>query len=177
MSETQNYTKFLFKSMLKKCGLTMKQAIESYNLLHPDKPTSTQNVSNKLERNTLRFYEMIDLLSAIGIEASFKKIGEQSSTKKEESPTQMEPLKMVDIESPNFGLVMICGHDVVKAAESYKRNLTDDIDKTSEQLLCISVGREFNAIVRPVPTIEKIVEKMPDGETKITTITSTVSIV
>lgn len=65
-------SKNLIKSILKEQHLTMKEAVERYNSINPDKRTSPQNLSNKLTKNSIRYCEMIDLIESLGYEVFIK---------------------------------------------------------------------------------------------------------
>lgn len=61
--------------VLKDNGITKKQLIDKYNALHPEDVTSSQNLANKLAKGTLRYHEMVDLMSTIGYEVRLTPIG------------------------------------------------------------------------------------------------------
>ena len=67
--------KTIWQNLLKESNLTIKAAVEKYNALNPEQTTSYQNLSNKLTKGTIRYYEMVNLVEALGYEVSIKKVG------------------------------------------------------------------------------------------------------
>ena len=67
--------KTIWQNILKENKLTIKAAVEKYNVLHPENATSTQNLSNKLAKGSIRFHEMVNLMEALGYEVSIRKVG------------------------------------------------------------------------------------------------------
>ena len=45
---------------------TLKQIVERINERHPEKPTTAQNVTNKLARKTIRFDEVSEIMDILG---------------------------------------------------------------------------------------------------------------
>lgn len=52
------------KSYIAKSGMTLKDIVNEYNKTHT--PTTTQNISNKLSRGTLKYQEALDIAEIIG---------------------------------------------------------------------------------------------------------------
>lgn len=52
------------KSYIAKSGMTLKEIVDEYNKTH--QPTTTQNISNKLSRGTLKYQEALDIAEIIG---------------------------------------------------------------------------------------------------------------
>lgn len=52
------------KSYIAKSGMTLTEVVNEYNKTH--KPTTTQNISNKLSRGTLKYQEALDIAEIIG---------------------------------------------------------------------------------------------------------------
>lgn len=52
------------KSYIAKSGMTLKDIVTEYNKTH--RPTTTQNISNKLSRGTLKYQEALDIAEIIG---------------------------------------------------------------------------------------------------------------
>ena len=48
--KTENKTRQKIKSFLAMNGITIKEVIKKMNELHPDNPTTAQNITNKLAR-------------------------------------------------------------------------------------------------------------------------------
>lgn len=52
------------KSYIAKSGMTLTEVINEYNKTHT--PTTTQNISNKLSRGTLKYQEALDMAEIMG---------------------------------------------------------------------------------------------------------------
>lgn len=65
-------SKNVIHTILKEKKLMVKEAVQIYNSLHPDKVTSPSNLSNKLTKNSIRYCEMIDLIESLGYEVSIR---------------------------------------------------------------------------------------------------------
>jgi len=63
--------KALLKEMLSQSGLSLAKAVNKMAENHPELKTSTQNISNKLSRNSINFSEMVALAEACGFYISF----------------------------------------------------------------------------------------------------------
>ena len=53
------------KSIISVRGMTLTSFINSYNQQNPDTPTTTQNITNKLSRGSLRLDEFINMMDYI----------------------------------------------------------------------------------------------------------------
>ena len=54
------------KSYISKSGWTLTQIVDILNKRHPDSPTTTQNISNKLSRGTIKYAEVKEIADIIG---------------------------------------------------------------------------------------------------------------
>lgn len=54
------------KSEIAKSGWTLTDIVKTMNELHPDETTTSQNISNKLTRGTLKYSEALEIASIIG---------------------------------------------------------------------------------------------------------------
>lgn len=59
------------KSYIAKSGMTLKDVVVEYNKTH--KPTTSQNISNKLSRGTLKYQEALDIAEIIGCRIVWEK--------------------------------------------------------------------------------------------------------
>ena len=57
---TENKTRQKIKSFLAMNGYTLKEVVEKMNTNHPDTPTTAQNITNKLARETIKFSEVVE---------------------------------------------------------------------------------------------------------------------
>jgi len=63
------------KSHIVKTGKTMVDVVKEINATRPfDKQTSTQNLSNKLARETLKYKEALEIAHVIGYKIEWKPI-------------------------------------------------------------------------------------------------------
>lgn len=54
------------KAEIAKSGWTLTDIVKEMNLLHPDETTTSQNISNKLTRGTLKYSEALEIAAIIG---------------------------------------------------------------------------------------------------------------
>jgi len=54
------------KSYISKSGWTLTDIVKVLNERHPDEPTTTQNISNKLTRGTIKYAEVKEIADIIG---------------------------------------------------------------------------------------------------------------
>ena len=54
------------KSEIVKSGWTLTDIVKEMNRLHPEKPTTSQNISSKLTRGTLKYAEALEIAAIIG---------------------------------------------------------------------------------------------------------------
>lgn len=54
------------KAEIAKTGWTLTDIVKEMNLLHPEETTTSQNISNKLTRGTLKYSEAVEIASIIG---------------------------------------------------------------------------------------------------------------
>ena len=52
------------KSYIAKSGMTLTDIVAEYNKTH--EPTTTQNISNKLSRGTIKYQEIVDMAEIMG---------------------------------------------------------------------------------------------------------------
>ena len=56
------------KSEIVKSGWTLTDIVKEMNQLHPEKPTTSQNISSKLTRGTLKYAEALEIAASKAIE-------------------------------------------------------------------------------------------------------------
>lgn len=56
------------KAQIARSGWTLTDIVKEMNKLHPEEPTTSQNISNKLTRGTLKYAEAIEIAQIIGCE-------------------------------------------------------------------------------------------------------------
>ena len=76
MKTDTNEIRKRIKTLLANEGITITDLVDEYNKTHPDTPTTRQNVSNKLARESLTYKELIALVDCIGYDVAFIKRSE-----------------------------------------------------------------------------------------------------
>lgn len=61
------------KAYIAQSGWTMTDIVKKMNEQHPENPTTTQNISNKLSRGTIKYSEVKEIAAIIGYEIVWKK--------------------------------------------------------------------------------------------------------
>jgi len=64
------------KSYIAKSGMRLTEIVSEYNKTH--EPTTTQNISNKLSRGTIKYQEVVDLAKIMGYEIVWEKSTRQT---------------------------------------------------------------------------------------------------
>ena len=151
---SNNITKTLIKMLLKDSGLSLTKAIKKLNETHPEHKTTTQNISNKLTRDTLKFQEFIELAEICGYQITLNKTMQKSQ--KQETPFYNKTYSdllldgYTDCESVNFDLIIIAGANAEQAAKWIKENLDSELNETQEIMLMIAANRQFGVNCKPV---------------------------
>nr|WP_305141596.1 LLM class flavin-dependent oxidoreductase [uncultured Acetatifactor sp.] len=65
------------KAEIAKSGWTLTDIVKEMNLLHPDETTTSQNISNKLTRGTLKYSEALEIAAIIGKRISWVPAGSE----------------------------------------------------------------------------------------------------
>ena len=63
------------KSYLAANGMTLTEVVAELNKRHPDEPTTTQNISNKLSRGTIRYSEVKEIADILGLKICWQRKG------------------------------------------------------------------------------------------------------
>lgn len=87
----------IIKRFLKERNVTLVHAVELMNANHPDETTTSQNLTNKLMRNTIKFSEVMEIADVLGCEICFQEIGAES--------TAPDLTKTEEIELPDLPIV------------------------------------------------------------------------
>lgn len=156
--ESENITRMLMKMLLKDSGLSLTKAVKKLNEIHPEHKTTTQNISNKLARDTLKFQEFRELAEVCGYQIALNKIG-QTHLKQQPKSKEVYYNKTyndllidgyADCESINFDLIIIAGANAEQAAKWIKENLDEELNETQEIMLMIAANRQFGVNCKPV---------------------------
>lgn len=63
------------KAIIAQNGLTLTEVVNRMNLQRrPDEQTTVQNISNKLTRGTIKFSDVLEIASVIGLKISWDKV-------------------------------------------------------------------------------------------------------
>lgn len=65
-------TRARIKTIITAESSTLKNIIEEYNARHPEHPTTAQNMTNKLARQTIRFDEVAEIADILGYDVVFR---------------------------------------------------------------------------------------------------------
>lgn len=76
MKKDENKTRAKIKSFLASNGVTLTDVVKIMNERHPDGPTTQQNLTNKLARETIKFSEVEEIADILDHEIIFKKKSE-----------------------------------------------------------------------------------------------------
>lgn len=73
MKKDENITRTKIKTFLASNGTTLTDVVKVMNERHPDEPTTQQNITNKLARETIKFTEVMEIADILGYDLVFKK--------------------------------------------------------------------------------------------------------
>lgn len=61
------------KSYIAMSGMTLTEVVNEINKRHPFQPTTTQNISNKLSRGTIKYSECLEIADVLGLKIAWTK--------------------------------------------------------------------------------------------------------
>jgi len=153
----------LMKVLIQEADTDLSKTTRKFNKLFPDEKTTSQNLSNKLYRDSLRVTQFLKLLSAMGYTLSFDLV--KDDFKKVDEPEPITPhikddVKFSDLliegyadcKSINFDSIIIAGARASEAARWITENLDTfkEMDETQEIMVLIAANREFKVNCKPV---------------------------
>ena len=149
---TENRTRQKIKSFLAMNECTLKEVVEKMNANHPDTPTTAQNITNKLARETIKFSEVVEIAELLGYSVEFiprnRKMyfpaSEERNNKLEQIAVKAEE-DVIKIPSPNFGETIIYGTNAQAAADQLMKQPT--LSKSAEILLQHRLQKELNVLI------------------------------
>lgn len=149
---TENRTRQKIKSFLAMNGCTLKEVVEKMNANHPDTPTTAQNITNKLARETIKFSEVVEIAELLGYSVEFiprnRKmyfpVSEERNNKLEQIAVKAEE-DVIKIPSPNFDETIIYGTNAQAAADQLMKQPT--LSKSAEILLQHRLQKELNVLI------------------------------
>ena len=167
------------KDFLKENNETLVHVCELMNANHPDDVETSQNLTNKLLRNSIRFSKVMEIADVLGYEICFRKIESEDNipephTEEEtpltvtpHKPTRSEAYEQVDrflerietpftiIEGNRFRKILIIGVACQPAAELLSRMIEENRKKERadindyEILACAFIEASFDVIIYP----------------------------
>lgn len=146
-------TYHLIKALLSEINLDLAKATRKFNKDYPDAKTTSQNLSNKLYRDSLRVTEFFKLLDSLGYMISFDygtNTNDFVSLNKEKSLHDLIVAGFADCESINFKSIIIVGANAKQAAQWYKDNLHSDMKELEETMLMLDTNRRFEVKCNPI---------------------------
>lgn len=157
-NEDSKVTYALLKLLIKNADLDLAKATRKFNKLYPDEKTTSQNLSNKLYRDSLRVTEFLKLLNALGYIISFDSVDRAdvkplaSEIKEDKKLTDLLIEGYADCQSINFDTIIIAGARATEAAQWIADNLNTfkEMDETQEIMLLIAANREFKVNCKPI---------------------------
>ena len=169
-----NKTKIALKMMLSDAGLSLTKAVKAMNEKYPDEKTTTQNISIKLSRDTIKFSEMVKLAEICGYNISFDRIGKKKSTSRStadyEKSDEVKPIRIknkteqhgnksfselaiegyAECQSVNFKNIIIVGQNAETAARWISDNQDSEMNETQEIMLLLAANRQFKVNCKPI---------------------------
>ena len=73
MRKDDNIIRTKIKTFLAANGVTLTDVIKIMNERHPDEPTTQQNITNKLARQTIKFTEVMEIADILEYDIIFQK--------------------------------------------------------------------------------------------------------
>lgn len=73
LKSDENEIRKRIKELLAKTGTTLTDVVDEYNRQHPDTPTTRQNLTNKIARQTIRYSEVIEIAEILDHDVIFQK--------------------------------------------------------------------------------------------------------
>lgn len=71
--EQSNIIRNEVKAAIAMSGMTLTAVVEEMKRRHPNEPTTTQNISNKLTRQTIKYSEVLEIADIIGFKIEWIK--------------------------------------------------------------------------------------------------------
>ena len=150
--KSENKTRQKIKAFLAMNGYTLKEVVVRMNELHPDEPTTAQNITNKIARETIKFTEVMEIAEICGYSLEFiPQKGKLYLPASEEREVEISQITMkaeesiIKIPSPNFGETVICGDNAQVAADQLTTK--KHLNKSQEMLLHQKLREQLNVTI------------------------------
>lgn len=153
-------TKTIIKDMLSSVRVTLVKAVEERNAMFPDSASSAQNISNKLQRETISFIEVVELAEALGLkikwvpvcddEPEVEFISRNPSENEEKEFKEIASAGFESVESVNYGFFLVVGANSKVAAEWMREQLKGEKTKEQELIIAGRAKHDFSVDIRIV---------------------------
>jgi len=150
------FCRTIFKLLIQEANLDLAKTVRMFNATYPQETTTSQNLSNKLYRDSLRVTEFFKLIGVLGYSISF-------DNGKTELPQNVQSENVVgdslsdlfiqgysDCKSYNFDNVIIAGARADEASKWIEESLSEDFSETEEVMLWILANRKFGVHCKPL---------------------------
>ena len=161
-----NYTRRVFNQLLHQRQLSLTNLVAMYNgASTPENKTTTQNISNKLTRNSMKFRDLVELADFAGYDVNF--VSRQDSNAEpqpEESRSIRKSYSMgipeeslndaifkgaEIIKGVNFPKILVAGERALEASQWIQQYLDDGMSELEEMTVLMTSGQLFNVIAKP----------------------------
>lgn len=169
----------LIKKLCYAAEISMAELVNRRNALHPTAPTTPQNLSGKLKRDSLKLSEFIELTNCAGFKIIFEEITQdktlvdfqgnpikpQMEKISDSKPHRRDEARIVPVQksfdelleedfteltSINFESALVAGKQCNEAAAWIEEQLSTDISQSKELLLYARASKMYGVKIRPV---------------------------
>ncbi len=98
LDETKtNYIRAIFRELMHRRNISLRELIDEYNKIFPEHTTTSQNISNKLTRDAMKFRDVVELAEAMGYDIAFvekdglTRVNPADSTETDDDPPRITP--------------------------------------------------------------------------------------
>lgn len=162
--DEETLEKHLISEMLRANGLTLTKAIKKHNEINPENQFTNQNISNKINRNSLKLHDFAALAEACGFKLTLIntnddfKIPIVAHPKRKAAKIVIKTQqfnKLLDegyceARSINFKSAIIAGEKCNEAAVWLDEQLTDDLTVAGEIKLYVDCINLFGVSIKPL---------------------------
>lgn len=149
--------------MLKASNLTLTRVNKLINQRYPEYQSTTQNLSNKISRGSLRDYEIAQIASVCGFTLQLSNNDTlalqdkpaETTLSRNPSANDKESIRLIVSEgytteaSPNFGVIVFAGQSSGEAAEYYQGSVNADTNAIDELAIIAMAEKKYKVIAKP----------------------------
>lgn len=150
------FCRTIFKLLIQEADLDLAKTVRKFNTTYPQETTTSQNLSNKLYRDSLRVTEFFKLIGVLGYSISFDngKIEStqniQSENTVEDSLSDLFVQGYSDCKSYSFDNVIIAGARAEEASKWIEDSLSEGLSEVDEVMLWILANKKFGVKCKPI---------------------------